>query len=297
MRQSALVLLYRLLFVVYAEDRDLLPDRNGPYRDLSLTTMRLDIAERKAQARAFSATAVTYWPRLVAIFKAISEGDNTFGIPPYNGGLFAKETAPLLERARLPDAIVANLVFGLSHREEDGRPRYINYRDLSVQQLGSVYERTLEYGLTVADDGRVVVDADDTRRHQSGSYYTPDSLVMLIIEKTVGPLIEERLERFRAEAEALAHDRRAKEQRCAYLAKFDPAQQILKLKICDPAMGSGHFLVSLVDWLTDKVLAAMDEAASVADWAEPPYVSPLAYADCENPHANRPARRARTTGR
>ncbi len=188
-----------------------------PYRDFSLTTMRLDIAERKAQARAFSATAVTYWPRLVAIFKAISEGDNTFGIPPYNGGLFAKETAPLLERARLPDAIVANLVFGLSHREEDGRARYINYRDLSVQQLGSVYERTLEYGLTVADDGRVVVDADDTRRHQSGSYYTPDSLVMLIIEKTVGPLVEERLEAFRAEAEALAHDRRAKEQRCAYL--------------------------------------------------------------------------------
>src|SRR5262249_44879501 len=137
--QSALILLYRLLFVVYAEDRDLLPDQREPYKSYSLTTMRLDIAERMDRRHVFSGTAATYWPKLRAVFKAIAEGDDDLGIPPYNGGLFAAESAPLLNRVELPDSVVAVLIFGLSHREEDGRARYINYRDLSVQQLGTIY--------------------------------------------------------------------------------------------------------------------------------------------------------------
>jgi hypothetical protein len=199
-RQCTLVLLYRLLFVVYAEDRDLLPHNREPYKDFSLTAMRLDIAKRKADGKIFSETMVTYWPKLTAIFKAISEGDNTFGIPPYNGGLFANESASILADIQLPDAIITNVIYGLSHRVEDGEPRYINYRDLSVQQLGTVYENTLEYDLKVSDDGSVIPDADDSARHESGSYYTPDSLVMLVVEKAIGPLVGERLAAFRAEA-------------------------------------------------------------------------------------------------
>lgn len=273
-RQSALVLLYRLLFVVYAEDRDLLPDNRQPYKDFSLTTMRLEIAKRKADGKAESSTHASFWPRLTAIFKAISEGDNDFGIPPYNGGLFAKETAPLLAEVQLPDAIITDLVYGLSHRVEDGEPRYINYRDLSVQQLGSVYERTLEYGLKV-DNGNVLVDADDTARHESGSYYTPDSLVMLIIDKAVGPFVNTAIDTFKAQAELLSKDKRAVNLRLGELRRIDPARAILALKICDPAMGSGHFLVSLVDWLADKVLSAIAESESVVTWAD--YESQLAH--------------------
>jgi hypothetical protein len=275
-RQSALVLLYRLLFVVYAEDRDLLPSNREPYKDFSLTAMRLDIAKRRSEGKIFSETMITYWPKLTAIFKAISDGDNTFGIPPYNGGLFAKEGAPLLSDIQLPDAVLTGVIYGLSHRIEDGRPRYINYRDLSVQQLGSVYEKTLEYDLKVTQDGKVIADADDTARHESGSYYTADSLVMLIIEKAVGPLVEERLATFRVETEKLASDRRSKDTRVAHLTSVDPAKAILNLKICDPAMGSGHFLVSLVDWLADKVLAAMADAEQTVTWADNAYQSPLA---------------------
>ena len=273
-RQSALVLLYRLLFVVYAEDRDLLPDAEEPYKSYSLTAMRLDIAEQRARARVFSQTAATYWPKLLAVFKVIAEGDDSLGVPPYNGGLFAKEGAPLLERVSLPDALIADLIFGLSHRMEEGEARYINYRDLSVQQLGTVYERTLEYGLREVD-GEVVVDANDAARHSSGSYYTPDSLVMLIIEKAVGPLVQERLEAFKAKSEELAKDPRPMARREALLVALDPASEILKLKICDPAMGSGHFLVSLVDWLADRVLAAIQFAEDAADWTEQRYRSPV----------------------
>ena len=225
-RQSALILLYRLLFVVYAEDRDLLPDQREPYKSYSITTMRLDIADRIARKQVFSGAMVTYWPKLTAVFKAISEGDDALGIPPYNGGLFSAESAQLLKRVQLPDDIVAALIFGLSHREEDGRARYINYRDLSVQQLGTIYERTLEYGLQF-ENGAVVVNADDAARHESGSYYTPDSLVALIIDKAVGPFVEERLQAFRDRAEALSKDKRRVEIRHAELQGLDPASLIL----------------------------------------------------------------------
>src|SRR3546814_2834678 len=77
-------------------------------------------------------------------------------------------------------------------------------------------------------------------RKGSGSYYTPDDLVRLIIERTVGPLIEERRAAFAERAEALAKDRRSNPARLAELQGRDPASAILGLKICDPAMGSGH---------------------------------------------------------
>jgi len=275
-RQSALILLYRLLFVVYAEDRALLPSNREPYKDYSLTAVRLDIAKRKIEAKPFSDTMVTFWPKLTAIFKAVADGDNTFGIPPYNGGLFAEVSAPQLADVQLPDAIVSDVIYGLSHRVENGEARYINYRDLTVQQLGTIYERTLEYDLRVDDDGKVVPAEDDAARHESGSYYTPDSLVMLIIEKAVGPFVASHLAAFHAESDALAKDRRSKEVRLAMLSGLDPAKAILGLKICDPAMGSGHFLVSLVDWLADKVLAAMAEAELAVAWADSSYQSPLA---------------------
>jgi hypothetical protein len=277
-RQNALILLYRLLFVVYAEDRDLLPDAQEPYKSYSLTTMRQDIAERKAGGQPLSATIATYWPKLTAVFKAIADGDDVLGIPPYNGGLFARDSAPLLDRITLPDAVLADLIFKLSHRnDDDGTPRYINYRDLTVQHLGTIYERTLEYGLRYnPDDDVVEVDADDTARHESGSYYTPDSLVSLIIEKAVGPFVEERFERFRDEAAKLAKDKRPLEARLALLQGFDPALGILELRICDPSMGSGHFLVNLVDWLADKALAAIAEAEQIVEWSgDTPYRSPV----------------------
>jgi hypothetical protein len=276
-RQNALILLYRLLFVVYAEDRDLLPESTEPYKSYSLTTMRGEIADRIAKLQPLSPTLATYWPKLRAVFKAIAEGDDTLGIPPYNGGLFARDSAPILDRVELPDAVVASLIYKLSHREDEaGKPRYINYRDLTVQQLGTIYERTLEFGLRYdADNDSVIVDADDTARRESGSYYTPDSLVSLIVEKSVGPLIEERLADFRAEAAKLAKDKRPVEARLALLQGFDPALGILELRICDPSMGSGHFLVNLVDWLADKALAAIAESELIVDWSEKPYRSPV----------------------
>ncbi len=275
-RAAALILLYRLLFVLYAEDRNLLPDETGPYRNYSLTRMRQEIARDTDEGRVFSDRASGLWSRLKDIFRAIGEGDDGLGIPPYNGGLFASEAAPLLETATLSDAVIADAVFRLSHQPSEDGPRYINYRDLSVQQLGSIYERIIEYEIVVVD-GAVTTRLNPLARKGSGSYYTPEPLVRLVIERTVGPLVEERVDAFDAKAKALASVSRPKAERLADLEPFDPASRILELKICDPAMGSGHFLVTLVDWLADGVLAAMSGAVKTVEWAEdPPYRSPLA---------------------
>ena len=275
-RQGALILLYRLLFVLYAEDRNLLPDEQGPYAPYCLTKIRIEVADRELSGAAIPKSVVTYWPRLTTIFTAIANGDDDLGIPTYNGGLFDPAAAPILSRVQVPDAILARVIFGLSHEPEDGSrrgPRYINYRDLSVQQLGAVYERILEYGLRANEHDMVEIDADDEARHKSGSYYTPEELVALIINRAVGPLVADKVSKFREKAEALASDRRPIAERLYELELLDPATGILTLKICDPAMGSGHFLVSLVDWLSDRVQDAKEEAASAVTWGD--YVSPL----------------------
>jgi hypothetical protein len=83
--RAALILLYRLLFVLYAEDRNLLPVSDPRYDDYSLRWLRNDIAERSVRGDAFSATATRIWQHLRSLFRAIDGGDDSIGLPPYNG--------------------------------------------------------------------------------------------------------------------------------------------------------------------------------------------------------------------
>ena len=270
-REAALLLLYRLLFILYAEDRDLLPVRDGRYDDYALRDrVRGDVGRRKDQGDIFSETAARYWSVVADLCCAIDQGDVAIGLPPYNGGLFDRARAPLLDRIRLGDRVMADVIDALSFEQGPAGRRYINYRDLGVRQLGSIYERLLEYELAPDGDG-VAVRPNIFARKGSGSYYTPDDLVGLIVEETIGPLVQARTDAFEAEAGRVPADGPAREQAVAHLAEHDPAEAILALKVCDPAMGSGHFLVSLVDYLADGVIAAMAEAEALAEG----YVSPL----------------------
>ncbi len=171
--------------------------------------------------------------------------------------------------------ISGKLLDELSREEVGGVRRSINFRDLSVQHLGSIYERLLEFDV-VAEAASVDVRLNPFARKNSGSYYTPDQLVRLIIRRTVGPLIDERRREFADWVEQLASDRRPRAQRLAKLRDHDPAQAFLSLRVLDPAMGSGHFLVSLVDWLTDQALTAQQDAAASVSWVD--YRSPLSDA-------------------
>lgn len=276
-RQASLVLLYRLLFLLYAEDRDLLPVGEKRYDDYALRHLRKEVGERISENDVFSTAAGRVWAHVADLARIIDKGDASVGIPPYNGGLFASEGTPLLDSIRIPDSVMGPALDALSYERSSGERRYINYRDLSVQQLGSIYERLLEFEIIRDDMGTLSVRPNLFARKNSGSYYTPDELVGLILDQTLEPLITERLEAFRT-ALAKLDPKDAPDYQRAELAESDPAEAILKLRVCDPAMGSGHFLVSLVDTLADQVLNAMAEAQAEAISCAPhlDYISPLA---------------------
>ena len=271
-REAALILLYRLLFILYAEDRDLLPVRDERYDDYALRDrVRGDVCRRMDLGDVFSETAARYWSAVDDLCRAVDRGDASIGLPPYNGGLFDRNRTPLLDRIRLGDRVMADIIDALSFEQGEAGRRYINYRDLGVHQLGSIYERLLEHEV-VQDGDEVVVRPNIFARKGSGSYYTPDDLVGLIVEETVGPLVTSRLDNFVSEAGRVPEAGPARERAIAGLAQHDPAEKLLELKVCDPAMGSGHFLVNLVDYLADRVIAAMAEAEVEVKG----YVSPLA---------------------
>lgn len=274
-REAALILLYRLLFILYAEDRDLLPVKDTRYGDYGLRNkVRLDVKERKDKGDVFSDTAARYWGAMSDLFIAIDQGDASIGLPPYNGGLFDQERHAILTNIRIPDAVMARVIDALSfEKTPDGR-KYINYRNLSVQQLGSIYERLLEYEVT-RNGEEITVQPNIFARKGSGSYYTPDDLVQLILTETLAPLVEKRKRVFRAKIDELTQSDLPDHRKMGALRMLDPATALLDLKICDPAMGSGHFLVSLVDFMADQVITAMAEAELEAPEGWGDYISPL----------------------
>lgn len=277
--RAALILLYRVLFVLYAEDRELLPIRDRRYGTYSMRELlRDDIRDGIVDGVIFSSNATKYYDNLATLFRMIDLGDASIGLPPYNGGLFANDAAPMLSQIRLDDATIAPIIYTLSHTNgDDGLPRFINYRDMSVQQLGSIYERLLEHQPAQDANGEIAIRQNPYARKDSGSFFTPQELVDLIVDHTLKPLVEERLEAFENRAKELAKDKRSKKLRRAELQKLDPAEAVLDLKVLDPAMGSGHFLVTAVDFLSDYIAELNEYVPAVPEWldGDDAYASPL----------------------
>ena len=194
-------------------------------------------------------------PRLLSV-----EDNSASGIPMIWGDIGLSELLPLSvmgEGVTRVARLMADVIDALSfERTAQGR-RYINYRDLGVQQLGSIYERLLEHDVVRDGDG-VAIRPSVFARKGSGSYYTPGDLVGLIVEETMGPLVAARMDAFKAQVEQLPgeHDPARVSEVAKIRRDFDPAEKLLALKVCDPAMGSGHFLVNLVDHLADGVISA-----------------------------------------
>ena len=187
--------------------------------------------------------------------------------------MFEADKTSLVRRARVSDALLAPIIDQLSRRGDNNGKQRINYRDLNVQHLGSVYERLLDY-LLIEENGEIKATPQSFARRVTGSYYTHDDLVKLIIRTTIGPLIREKIAAFDAECAKLVGKKTLTAIDCDHLARVDPANAILSLKICDPAMGSGHFLVALVDYLADQALEAIAYASDHADTKQT-YRSPV----------------------
>ena len=248
--RASLYFLYRLLFIYYAEDRGMLNTDDPSYQPLSLRYgVREPVAEQYGKAN-FAERSTRYWRHLQELVGIIDQGEPSLNLPAYNGGLFARGQA-ILDEIELSDAELAPVIYDLSHTS-DGT--YVSYRNLEVQQLGSIYERLLER-VPRREGGRVDVTISPYARKDSGSYYTPQELVDLIVEQTLQPLVDERVQAFRNEP----------------TVENDPAASILKLRVLDPAMGSGHFLITAIDWLANQ-LGTLAER----EWPEEPrHFSPV----------------------
>ncbi len=287
--QASLSLLYKLLFLLYAEARGLLPMQNAGYREQSLTALAQWAAARLDAGQPLS-TATHAAPRyeaLLALFQRIDRGDPSLGIPRYNGGLFNPQNPAhaFLVRHRLSDRAVARAVDILVR--DAGEP--VDYAYISVRNLGAIYEGLLENKLRMANDANgewrmanvessihhspihhspIQLVNDKGERKATGSYYTPDYIVDYIVEHTLGPLLEARAETFAAAMARVAELRRQLERASdpgrnrLLRAQWEAAERaareaFLGLKVLDPAMGSGHFLVNAVDFLTDGIIQRM----------------------------------------
>ena len=288
---SSLIYLYRLIFVLYAESegRDLLDTNNEIYEEsYSLNSLKQDIAEELDSPNPkYRGWQDNLWDRLDGLFKLIDQGSKSRGIPEgdlyipaYNGGLFRIDPdeddsveAQFLANHQVGDAYLAEVIELLTRSQNGGGKIFVDYSSLDVRHLGSIYEGLLEYKLNIADEplalddgeyvstaedddvvvqeGEVYLTTDSGERKATGSYYTPEYVVEYIVENTLEPLVTE------IQNELMAQSARGER---GFAAEF--AERIFDLKILDPAMGSGHFLTSAIDYLAREIIDAQEKQAA-----------------------------------
>lgn len=279
--EATLSFLYKLLFLLYAEARNLLPI-NGAYRDHSLILMSQEVAEGIKSQKVYGQTATRLYDSLLSTFQIIDRGDSRLDVPRYNGGLFHFDfnlnqssdqvdypANHFLSRFKISDEILAPALDKLARFE--GLP--IDYSFLGVRQLGSIYEGLLEYRVVIdnAEKGQVHLENDKGDRKSSGSYYTPDYIVKYIVSHTLKPILERRSQRFSelmAEISKLHQQLQDKRlgvqsrkgiQKDLQRLEREAQKILLDIKVCDPSMGSGYFLVEAVDYLTDQLILILNQ--------------------------------------
>ncbi len=278
--EATLSFLYKLLFLLFAESRNLLPINNNDYRDYSVINMSKEVAQGIESQKKFSQTGTGRYDKLLSLFQIVDLGDSSLEVPRYNGGLFHFDfnesddqvdypANHFLSRFKLSDAVLAAALDKLARFE--GLP--IDYSFLGVRQLGSIYEGLLEYRVVIdnAEKGQVHLENDKGDRKSTGSYYTPDYIVKYIVSNTLKPILVKRSQRF---AELMAEISRLYQQLAdkrlglqsrngiqKELQRLGREAQttLLDIKVCDPSMGSGHFLVEAVDYLTDEIILVLNQ--------------------------------------
>jgi len=281
--RDATSLLYRMLFLLYAEARELLPINHPNYAKVSMAHL-VETARQSQLEGLKHPEGGELWNRLKRLCNAIYESDPELNIPPYNGGLFDDEDHPYLRDGSIADQYSSGALYDLAYLSNSADIQSINYRDLSVRHLGNLYEGMIEYRLFVAEEpmlarrdekgiihflaqteagglrrndqeipaGSVYFAQSSGERRVTGTYYTPEYLVDYIVNQTVvqslkerRAALEEKLKSWQSEISIASSDERIRMQSTVddELLKF-VEEEVLSFTVCDPAMGSGHFLVN-----------------------------------------------------
>lgn len=215
-------LVYRLIFLMVAEDRNLLHPTKAKTDARSLYAQGYSLAALRKQCYR-AATWDKHHDRyegVKIVFKALAHGQPALALPAL-GGLFADDRLPHLETARLRNKAFMEALYRLSWLSDKTGMVPVNWRAMETEELGSVYESLLELQPQLGDDGKTLVFASEAaeqkgnQRKTTGSYYTPDSLVQALLDSALDPVLD----------------------------KTEP-DKLLKLTVIDPACGSGHFLLA-----------------------------------------------------
>jgi type I restriction-modification system DNA methylase subunit len=279
---GTITLLFRLLFLLYAESRDLLPvhDQLG-YRKKSLQALKERVHDDLRIGAKQSSQSFDYWEHLYRLFRIVDRGDAALSVPHYNGGLFhARKKLSKIQRAeeigtrfladhKLADAFVADAIHGLTfdHDTDLTERRFIDYSALGVRHLGDVYEGLLEFRLKQESPSEPLkLESTSRERKESGSYFTPHFIVEFIVAKSVGPVVDLHLrdvEVMLTEWQKACEQRKRVQTTQAIKSTQQQVEQfarrifttIFGIKVLDPTMGSGHFLVHTVNYLADRIVA------------------------------------------
>ncbi|MFC4904080.1 Eco57I restriction-modification methylase domain-containing protein [Kocuria oceani] len=269
-----LVVLFRLLFVAYAEDRGLLPYRtNEAYTHVSLKGRARYYATQAhgGDGLRFDPHAEDLWDTLLNIWHGVYAGHTEWGIPAYGGSLFDPqgEVGATISAMRLTNAQVGPaLVKLLVDTGRDATDGPVDFQTLSVREFGTIYEGLLESSLSIApsdltlDDkgtyvpaklsdnvvvaaGRVYFHNASGKRKATGSYFTKQFAVEHLLETALDPAVEEHLAQVAALLDT-GNDTGAH-------AKF------WDFRVADISMGSGHFLVGAVDHVASAFTAFLTD--------------------------------------
>ncbi len=255
--EELLRLIYRFIFLATIEDRELVfsPDATLAAKARYLAGYSLQRLRQLAARRRSYDRHADLWQILNITFTGLGKGQAALGLPAL-GGLFDAGQCPDLDAAQLDNAVLLSALFSLCFFRDGGTLSRVNYRDMDSEELGSVYESLLELvpQVTLTAGARhfgFIGDEEEGStkgnvRKLTGSYYTPDSLVQELIKSALEPVIER----------TLAEN------------KQEPVKALLALSVCDPACGSGHFLLAAARRIAEEVarLNAVDGNPLSADY-------------------------------
>ena len=234
--EQSLTVLYRVLFLLFAEARGLVPVWHQAYRERYTIE---EIVTTLLAGRRYAGI----WETVLAVFRMAHAGcvAGDLEVTAFNGRLFSPAQSSVFDRRRIGDRTMGEAIVALGSTPSPGGRTRISYRDLDVEQLGAVYERVLEYEPAAGarpggpsrpprEAGRVLARNRDARQ-SSGTFYTPRLLTAVLVRRTLEPLVRGR-----------------------------SPEDILRLRVLDPAMGSGAFLVAAC-----RYLAAAAEEGLIRD--------------------------------